>query len=142
MNYSEKLKDPRWQKKRLEIFDRDEWCCKKCFDGSSTLCVHHFRYIPGVEPWDYPSEFLITLCEKCHAEEYEMMPQEMSSLVEQIKEKGFFHHQINDIACGFNVLNNRRPDVSSIIEYFLSTPKAFKVVEGMYYKKLAKKSKQ
>jgi len=23
--YSEKLKDPRWQRKRLAIFERDEW---------------------------------------------------------------------------------------------------------------------
>ena len=25
MSYSDKLKDPRWQRKRLEIFERDNW---------------------------------------------------------------------------------------------------------------------
>jgi hypothetical protein len=25
--YSDKLKDPRWQKKRLQIMERDNWCC-------------------------------------------------------------------------------------------------------------------
>lgn len=26
--YAEKLKDPRWQKRRLEIFERDDWTCQ------------------------------------------------------------------------------------------------------------------
>ncbi len=41
MKYSEKLKDPRWQKKRLEIFQRDEFHCQQCGDGENTLCVHY-----------------------------------------------------------------------------------------------------
>lgn len=43
--YKEKLKDPRWQKKRLQIFERDDWCCQKCGDerenwveAINTLC--------------------------------------------------------------------------------------------------------
>ncbi len=97
MNYSEKLKDPRWQKKRLEIFARDEWCCRNCYDSKSTLTVHHFRYIPGRDPWDYPPDLLISLCEECHSIEYQMIPQEIESLIEQIKDKGFFHHQLKEI---------------------------------------------
>ncbi len=27
MTYAEQLKDPRWQKRRLEILQRDEWRC-------------------------------------------------------------------------------------------------------------------
>lgn len=38
--YLEKLKDPRWQKRRLEIFQRDEFTCQVCFDTESTLHVH------------------------------------------------------------------------------------------------------
>jgi hypothetical protein len=66
-SYSEKLKDPRWQKKRLEILNRDDFKCLVCGDGSETLHVHHKRYEKGCEPWDYPNEELCTLCETCHS---------------------------------------------------------------------------
>jgi len=69
MKYSEKLKDPRWQKKRLEIFERDGWECKSCEKKSNTLHVHHKVYHPTKVPWDIPSENLITLCEDCHKNE-------------------------------------------------------------------------
>lgn len=67
--YFEKLKDPRWQKKRLEIFNRDEFRCITCGDKESTLNVHHLKYEKGFEPWDYDNKCLITLCESCHAYE-------------------------------------------------------------------------
>jgi hypothetical protein len=67
MNYSDKLKNPLWQKKRLEIFKRDKWKCKKCGDTKTTLCVHHLEYSNG-EPWDIDNKFLVTLCEHCHTE--------------------------------------------------------------------------
>ena len=64
--YSEKLNDPRWQKKRLEIMQRDDFTCIACHTKTDTLNVHHFYYKPKCNPWDYESETLITLCEKCH----------------------------------------------------------------------------
>jgi hypothetical protein len=67
--YSEKLKDPRWQRKRLEILDRDEFTCQHCHANTKTLHVHHLDYLPGKEPWDYENYFLLTLCEDCHEEE-------------------------------------------------------------------------
>jgi hypothetical protein len=74
MTYSEKLKDPRWQKKRLEIFKRDKFTCQLCTDKENTLVVHHKKYINGKEPWDYKNEFLITLCEKCHEKLKDKIP--------------------------------------------------------------------
>ena len=65
-NYSDKLKDPRWQKKRLEIMQRDRFTCQNCFDNTSPLCVHHKYYLKDKEVWEYPSRLLITLCEECH----------------------------------------------------------------------------
>lgn len=44
MTYYEMLKDPRWQKKRLEIMERDEFACRDCGDKESTLNVHHTYY--------------------------------------------------------------------------------------------------
>lgn len=63
--YSEKLKDPRWQKKRLEIFTRDNWTCQLCGDKETSLNLHHFEYSDG-EPWEIPNSKLTTLCEHCH----------------------------------------------------------------------------
>lgn len=66
--YFAKLKDPRWQKKRLEILNRDQFTCRLCDDKESTLHVHHVWYERGADPWDYPENCLITLCENCHEE--------------------------------------------------------------------------
>lgn len=66
--YTEKLLDPRWQRKRLEVLSRDEFTCRHCRDKKSTLHVHHLRYIKGRNPWEYETQELITLCETCHRE--------------------------------------------------------------------------
>jgi hypothetical protein len=65
-NYSEKLKDPRWQKRRLEILSRSDFKCDSCESGEKTLHVHHGIYIKGREPWEYEDELLHVLCEECH----------------------------------------------------------------------------
>lgn len=71
-NYSELLKDPRWQRKRLEIFQRDQWACTHCGHNDRALHVHHKAYT-GASPWEYKNEFLITLCETCHKKEHEQI---------------------------------------------------------------------
>lgn len=64
--YAEKFKDPRWQKKRLEILERDGFSCVLCGTEKITLHVHHGYYERGFDPWEYESETLWTLCEECH----------------------------------------------------------------------------
>ena len=64
MKYLEKLKDPRWQKKRLEVMQRDEWKCRDCFSKDKQLHVHHCFY--ENEPWEIENKYLITLCSDCH----------------------------------------------------------------------------
>jgi nucleoside 2-deoxyribosyltransferase len=63
--YKEKLKNPKWQEKRLEIMNRDGFTCQLCRDKSTMQCVHHMKYTAD-EPWDEPDHNLITLCEECH----------------------------------------------------------------------------
>lgn len=65
-NYAQKLKDPRWQRKRLEIMERDKFACQRCQSTENTLNVHHRTYRKGAEPWDYENENFVTLCEGCH----------------------------------------------------------------------------
>lgn len=63
--YSEKLRDPRWQKKRLAILERENWTCQCCDNKEEELQVHHLIYSKG-EPWDAPNETLECLCRTCH----------------------------------------------------------------------------
>lgn len=64
--YWEKLKDPRWQRKRLEILERDGFACVACGANDRTLHVHHGVYRKGLEPWEADDDTLWTLCEACH----------------------------------------------------------------------------
>jgi len=68
MKYKKKLISPKWQKKRLQILQRDNFSCRSCFDIDSTLHVHHVRYLMHHEPWEYDSNDLLTLCDECHKE--------------------------------------------------------------------------
>jgi hypothetical protein len=68
--YLELLKDPRWQKKRLTIMDRDNWTCRLCGDTSTTLNVHHVKY--QGKPWEAEDRYLMTLCERCHKDEEQL----------------------------------------------------------------------
>lgn len=67
MTYAEKLKDPRWQRKRLEIMERDGFKCRRCGEKTKTLHVHHVAYLRGKAPWEHPDTGMLTLCEGCHA---------------------------------------------------------------------------
>ncbi len=91
MSYAKLLKDPRWQKKRLEILERDEWTCQMCEDTEATLTVHHKSYrMEGkkfADIWDYPGEDLITLCEECHSEEESQLKTWQSSLYFSIRSR-------------------------------------------------------
>jgi uncharacterized protein YkvS len=67
--YSELFKDPRWQKKRLKVMERDGFACVSCHDKDTTLNVHHIvPYRKNAKPWEYEDDELTTLCEICHKE--------------------------------------------------------------------------
>lgn len=66
MAYKDELRDPRWQKKRLKIFERDKWTCQICRSKTKTLSIHHKKYIKGKKAWQYPDRLLLTVCQPCH----------------------------------------------------------------------------
>lgn len=73
--YKEKLLDPRWQRRRLEVLERDEFTCQYCESTTKTLHIHHFTYAKSGNPWDVDHSALITLCEDCHyVEELDLPP--------------------------------------------------------------------
>lgn len=67
--YQALLRDPRWQRRRLEIFQRDSWRCRQCGATDQELHVHHRWYLHGGKPWDVPGQALVTLCVGCHAKQ-------------------------------------------------------------------------
>lgn len=122
--YSDQLKDPRWQKLRLKVFERDEWTCQVCFDTQSQLKVHHKYYLQGKDPWDYPLDAFSTLCEKCHTEEWATCPEAEHALIAALKEKGFFAADIQVLADGVRKMDllHSHEIVANAYEWALESP--------------------
>ena len=80
--WSAAFRDSRWQQKRLQIMERDNWTCRSC--GASgdgvTLNVHHAYYESGKAPWDYPNQTLVTWCEDCHKARHDMQNQMLTEM--------------------------------------------------------------
>lgn len=68
--YIQKLRDPKWQRKRLEALQSNEFTCEMCGDAESPLHVHHKAYFKGREPWEYDCNQLAVLCESCHKSQH------------------------------------------------------------------------
>lgn len=73
MTYSEKLKDPRWFAFRDDFIARNRrncddpaQCCQCGEDTAAPLQVHHRRYYPERDPWDYDDTDLLLICKECH----------------------------------------------------------------------------
>lgn len=128
-DYAQKLKDPRWQKKRLEILERDNWTCQLCGDKKSTLFVHHRDYLRDREPWDYPGDLLVTLCEYCHVEQMERSGLEQL-LISHLRKK-FYSNDLSILEDAFNLLpQSKEPSdswmIAETIRWFLSMPEITK----------------
>ena len=66
MTYKEHLANPKWQQKRLLIFERDKFACHYCGDTTTELHVHHTKYDLTKMAWEYPNYIYQTLCKDCH----------------------------------------------------------------------------
>jgi len=128
--YAEKYKDPRWQKKRLEILERDEFTCQICGTKEETLHIHHTYYEKNKEPWEHSSEFLITLCSKCHKNDYDLLPTVIQELIVNIK-KHFCCTDIMKISKGFKRIRIQHDHLitAATIEYVLSNPRVLDFLE-------------
>jgi len=128
ITYLEKLKDPRWQKKRLKILERDGWTCKYCGSTHKTLHVHHLFYTKNPDPWEIDPGFLLTLCEDCHSndkdEDEDLSPVEsclgeIATLLESIWKSGYNIPDILEIAYAISKTN--KPKTRDLI-YFSVLP--------------------
>ena len=71
LTYSEQLRHPNWQRKRLEVMEAAAFSCEICGDTETTLNVHHRRYVKGRMAWEYENAELRCLCQPCHAHGHE-----------------------------------------------------------------------
>ena len=118
--YKEKLKHPKWQKKRLEILQRDNFTCRNCDSDEKTLQIHHLVY-NNCDPWEYDNRYLITLCEDCHKkEEFEKSFTSMG--IDYLTTLGFLRSDISNIVCYFSNKTDSMNDVETF-EYFKTITK-------------------
>lgn len=147
MGYSEKLKDPRWQKLRLKVFERDNWECQWCGNREITLVAHHLYYENNKDPWEYPDEAFLTLCQPCHQFNHEQRHIAETELVAALRWKGFSPTDVMSMAKCFQTAgdNTMRPSVMTLfVEYLLTDKdvqsKVFPVIEEHIRKVLADKN--
>ncbi len=117
MSYAEKLSMPVWQKRRLHIFQRDNWQCVRCGRDDIELQIHHRDYFPGLEPWQYPDNDLITLCKYCHSQESKREKHE-SMLLNSLKSTGFLAYEILAISVYLDRYEGFRNRLKKLISTF------------------------
>lgn len=100
LSYNEQIKSPHWQKRRLQILQRDNFTCQICGSTGKTLHVHHLCYRKDAKIWDYPDNTLITLCEDCHRMEHEMQSENdysVTNLINDLLISGFTNFELVSI---------------------------------------------
>lgn len=90
-NYSSMLRDPRWQKKRLEIMKRANFQCESCEENKDELHIHHKYYEKGLKPWEYPEFAYICLCSECHKNIEVLTLEVMKIIAKNIISSEFFY---------------------------------------------------
>lgn len=95
-DYGDSLKDPRWQKKRLEILNRDDWTCQICGAKDKMLHVHHISYFRGRKPWEYDNDLLITLCEDCHADDKKNLDS-IKFYLDSLRKHGITNYELSQL---------------------------------------------
>jgi cytochrome c553 len=138
MAYQEKLKDPRWQKKRLEILERDDFTCQSCCDTETTLNVHH-KYYQKCDPWEYNNEALLTLCEDCHSKESRIRSYCEKNILRELR-RNFLAESVSDLAVGISAMKLlQSPDVvASVYAWAFSDENIQRELIEKYFENLKK----
>lgn len=137
--YSEQFKDPRWQKKRPKILERDNFTCQECGSKKHTLHIHHKYYENNKKVWEYLDTALITLCENCHKLEQSIKKENESTLIKSLYDLGFTSSNISGIAGGFSKLKiPKDEDLTNVAYDIYKILINYKVVMSIIKKHLKK----
>lgn len=146
--YAKQWLDPRWQKRRLEIMQRDEFSCTECGAEDKTLNVHHVYYTRGADVWNYPDHALLTLCNDCHEAEHAMAESSERAFIDAFKQVGFMSSSLGSMAFTIdqlqaNVGQEKTKKMLEMMDFILFRPvcddAAFGEIEALY-KKLKQES--
>lgn len=110
-DYQAMLRDPRWQKRRLEILSAHEFKCDECGDTKHELQVHHCWYTKGSAPWEYEDACYRVLCNG-HHEQWHDNKAELDQAVSNLSLKDL------QLVCGMVQItdSNRRESLYKIVE--------------------------
>lgn len=131
-NYQRKLADPRWQKKRLKILERDFFACQICTDTETELQVHHTEY--SGEPWDASDENLKTLCAHCHKAET-TANKIGDTLFMVFKKGGDFYARTKK---GALLLGKIDDDKNLVLSMYVKKPMEFMTIIDNMFKKISR----
>jgi hypothetical protein len=77
--------------------------------------VHHIKYLPNLEPWEYDNSFLATYCELCHNTEHLIGDQVNESLVDLVRQNKIFIKPVSQLA----VLVEKWPEFNDLLKWFV-----------------------
>lgn len=115
-SYYEQLKDPRWQKKRLEIMNRANFKCEECENSENMLSVHHGYYDNSLMLWEYDNDTLHCLCPECH----EMAHAFRSSIYENIAKLSVI--ELEHLMVTLNDNSENREIIEKVIKEIIRPP--------------------
>lgn len=101
IEFKDQYKHPKWQKKRLEILERENYTCQCCGDTETTLHVHHGYYERNKKLWEYDGFTMWCFCSECH----EMWDQRKIRIHKMIARFNMqYYEDLEMILCGVNML--------------------------------------
>lgn len=123
--YRQLLRHPKWQRKRLRIFNRDQWKCVACGDDDQELHVHHSYYANGKKPWEYLDSDLVTFCADCH-ERFHYAESREGIVIPWFSAEMFGQNKIGEecdllVNYGMILLFERREDDDDDADFIVST---------------------
>lgn len=96
--FMSKTADPKWQRRRLQVMERDNWTCQRCGNTSEQLEVHHLVYVHKAKYHEYLDHELITLCRECHQYETENIGPAITMLNYNVRTSGMLSDEIAMLA--------------------------------------------
>lgn len=130
MEFKDQYKHPLWQKRRLEVLKKAEFCCQRCGDDESQLHVHHRQYFKGRKLWEYREDQLEALCDLCHQETHEKLDL-LKNLLATLPADGL--DEVAALIAGFRSAVKgpamRDGEAGEFAEYFRLSPLSFKAGE-------------